>query len=79
MGNYPAKFEGTCNWCQKQGHEEKDSWNKASGKPRAPSAAPPKAAAAQQAQAGADGQSAVSAVAAGSDGDEAWAFGVRSS
>eukprot|EP00959_Pyramimonas_sp_CCMP1952_P318180 6658245-Pyramimonas_sp.AAC.1 len=34
-GSYPAKSEGTCNWCQRQGYKEKDCWHKAAGNPRA--------------------------------------------
>eukprot|EP00959_Pyramimonas_sp_CCMP1952_P416638 8728896-Pyramimonas_sp.AAC.1 len=79
-GSYPAKFEGACNWRQKQRHKEKDCWHKAAGKPRAPSSAPPTAAAVQRVPAGAGGQRAVGAAAAGPDGDEVgWVFGVRSS
>eukprot|EP00959_Pyramimonas_sp_CCMP1952_P176500 3688784-Pyramimonas_sp.AAC.1 len=69
-GGAPAKFEGTCNWCQKRGHKEKDCWHMVAGKPRAPTSGPRKAAAVQQAPAGAEGQRPVSAVAAGPDGDE---------
>eukprot|EP00959_Pyramimonas_sp_CCMP1952_P021204 447242-Pyramimonas_sp.AAC.1 len=69
-GSYPDEFEGTCNRCQKQGCKAKDCWHRAAGKPRAPSAVPPKAAAVQRAPGGAEGRRAVGAVAAGPDGDE---------